>query len=242
MNINLLDAESVAGAVAHMAAARLYGVMTDEDGAVQHEWYRGSGADELAADAIDAHIAEMAAFVCRRNITRGEPVYIQANADQFFVTTAKSFLAEPQALRFAFDLFALVCLQTFERIHEAQQHEVRMVERASQARQPGLKKEDSILEEVDSVFDEVEHADELRAMDAKQTVKAIPNAPERHPASSRVPVTKPKAGEGDGSPKNLIEAGAMKLGEMLNKPPGKKGGRPRKGTQPRKPSRSRKSS
>jgi hypothetical protein len=75
----LRDTDQTAGAVAHLAAARLYALLTrdDEEPGADLRWFdlKGLFAGDQAGDVVERHVTGMASYVRTRQVGAAEQIY-----------------------------------------------------------------------------------------------------------------------------------------------------------------------
>ncbi len=205
MNIREFDAANMAGAVAHVAAARVCALLQDHAEELAHNWF--VDVAEISPEQVETYVEEMAEFICARNISSGETVWRQTMALGYDTIKAGQFAELPVPMQMAFNLFtqtvqslsaAIVLLQKAEEEADKQQEDV-----------PLPRYEDSIEADGEpGPGDEVDWADGVRKNEAKQ-------------AKGKKPAPKPKQAKKPAKKQEPLSAG-----ESLVKGPQNKGGRP----------------
>lgn len=213
MNIMQINAIEYGGAIAHVAAAQLYSFLaaTEEEGATGRwlpgrdgsDWF-GGGEDNDAPEQDVLLLAEYAAT----HGASGERLWIWGCITGLItqdVPIGQRFADAPIARRFAFDMFASICVQAYQQLTTIQQAEVDQAAIAQQ-KNPPIALEDSIFEPTASLGELEKHseqflkdlatADQARAEEAEQ-VEELPAPVETDPS---VPLPIPAMSIGAAAP------------------------------------------
>lgn len=167
MDINEINAIEYGGAIAHVAAAQLFQILTvseNMEGPAAVNWFGGEeGPDDGAATVL-----LLAEYVTKRG-AGGERLWIWGSINGLIVVDvpeSKQFANVALARRLAFDMFASVCLRSFEQLTTLQEAEL-AARHLEQQENPPIKLEDSIFEPTGSLGELEKHAPEFFELQAK---------------------------------------------------------------------------
>lgn len=151
MDITEINAIEYGGAIAHVAAAQLFQILTvseNMEGPAAVNWFGGEGDYHDAA----ATVLLLAEYVAKRS-AGGERLWIWGGINGLVVIDvpeSRQFADVPLARRLAFDMFASVCLRSFEQLTTLQEAEF-AARQLEQRENPPIKLEDSIFEPTGSL-------------------------------------------------------------------------------------------
>ncbi len=192
MDITEINPVEYGGAIAHVAAAQLFQILTaseNMEGPAAVNWFGGEeGQDDAAATVL-----LLAEYVTKRG-AGGERLWIWGSINGLIVEgvpESQQFGDAPLYRRLAFDMFASVCLRSFEQLTTLQEAEF-AARQLEQRDNPPIRLEDSIFEPTGSMFEIEKHAgqflDDLAAADARRAEvadTALPDIPASPAAADR---------------------------------------------------------
>ncbi|MEY9718801.1 hypothetical protein [Sinorhizobium fredii] len=168
MNIMQINAIEYGGAIAHVAAAQLFSFLaaSDEEGTGRKwlpggdgsDWFGGGEENEDPAQDI-LLLAEYAAT----HGASGERLWIWGCITGLIVTDVplgQRFADAPLARRFAFDMFASICVQAYQQLTGIQQVELARAA-IEQQDNPPIALEDSIFEPTGSMGELEKHSEQF---------------------------------------------------------------------------------
>ncbi len=168
MDITEINAIEYGGAIAHVAAAQLFQILTaseNMEGPAAVNWFGGEhGPQEDAA----ATVLLLAEYVTKRG-SGGERLWIWGSVNGLVVVdvpASRQFADVVLARRLAFDMFASVCLRSFEQLTTLQEAEF-AARQLEQRDNPPIALDDSIFEPTGSLGELEKHAPEFFALQAK---------------------------------------------------------------------------
>lgn len=217
MNIMQINAIEYGGAIAHVAAAQLYSFLaaTAEEGAVGRwlpsrdgsNWF-GGGEDN---DDPEQDILLLAEYAATHGAS-GERLWIWGCITGLImedVPDGQRFADAPLARRFAFDMFASICVQAYQQLTGIQQAEISRAA-LEQRENPPIALEDSIFEPTGSLGDLEKHSEQF--LKDLATADQAPAEPDQ--VEEELPAAEPGAGTPPAIPATMsIGAGAPATGE-----------------------------
>lgn len=168
MDITEINAIEYGGAIAHVAAAQLFQILTaseNMDGPAAVNWF---GGQEGQRDGGAATVLLLAEYVTKR-AAGGEQLWIWGEITGLIVEgvpESQQFGDVALARRLAFGMFASVCHRSFEQLTTLQEAEL-AARQLEQRDNPPIALEDSIFEPTGSLGELEKHAPEFFALQAK---------------------------------------------------------------------------
>lgn len=211
-----IDAPSFAARTGHVAAAELYGLLTDSK---QPDWL-----GTLNGDLGDA-LGVLAPFLIASKVDKAETLWREALDRRLVPREAARFADLPFARQLAYETFARVVLQTHTAI-DGQQARIRSEQLAARqaAAQAPLKREDSILEEQEPLDKLIEGGEAFLAAQTRRVDRrrfnGAPPAAFDHDGDGRPGGSKPKDG--------AAKPGKRSIGSTPPAAPVNRGGRGRR--------------
>ncbi|ASY69373.1 hypothetical protein [Sinorhizobium fredii] len=168
MNIMQINAIEYGGAIAHVAAAQLYSFLaaTAEEGAVGRWLPSGDGSDWFGGGEDNDDPAQDVLLLAEYAATHGasgERLWIWGCITGLImkdVPTGQRFADAPLARRFAFDMFASICVQAYQQLTGIQQAEISLAA-LEQRENPPIALEDSIFEPTTSLGELEKHSEQF---------------------------------------------------------------------------------
>lgn len=174
-DILAIDAVSFACRAGQVAAAEIFMLLEGIDQMHAIVWYRSGQLppqpDHRTFEVVEREVNELAAYVCQRESNDGERLRIYAHS-QGMEVAGGLWIHQSLPTRMAFTVFAETCLSVYRTIDRTQAAEraARAIEAA--APNPGLKREDSIFEETESLGELIPGVLEGFAASERQRAKA----------------------------------------------------------------------
>ncbi len=168
MNIMQINAIEYGGAIAHVAAAQLYSFLaaTAEEGAVGRWLPSGDGSDWFGGGEDNDDPAQDVLLLAEYAATHGasgERLWIWGCITGLImkdVPAGQRFADAPLARRFAFDMFASICVQAYQQLTGIQQAEISRAA-LTQRENPPIALEDSIFEPTTSLGELEKHSEQF---------------------------------------------------------------------------------
>lgn len=175
MDIMQINAIEYGGAIAHVAAAQLFQILSSTenmDGVQAVNWFGG-----VPGDGAEGDILLLAEYVVTHG-AGGERLWIWGGITSLIVEgmpDSKLYADVDLPRRFAFDMFAAVCLQAYQQLTGIQQAELARAAIDVQVIPP-LKIEDSIFEPTGSLGELEKHSEQfLKDLAAADQAPAEPD-------------------------------------------------------------------
>lgn len=149
MNITDFDAESFATRTAQVAAAEIYGLLATGEPVPVINWYDAALISNKTDGQVADDVERLGAYVCGGQVDQGERLWRWALEQRMIHVDDRNMANQPFALRMAYGLFVSVCRQTHAAIATVQLDAEQQIK--ASVPQPGLKREDSIFEEEESL-------------------------------------------------------------------------------------------
>jgi hypothetical protein len=168
MNIMQINAIEYGGAIAHVAAAQLYSFLAvaEEEGTVGKSLPGGDGSNWFGGGEDNDDPAQDILLLAEYAATHGasgERLWIWGGITGLVVDDipkSQRFADAPMARRFAFDMFASVCLQAYQQLTAIQHAEFGRAQ-LEQRENPPIKLEDSIFEPTGSLGEVEKHSEQF---------------------------------------------------------------------------------